>query len=79
MALIVGKADIRASFERKWTSSFVPALLLYGERSKKKSLTAIHSQLVDTGILICMPIPRNNVYIMLKQMMRLVKKLHFTC
>ena len=51
MGLVVGKADIRSSFERAWTS-YVPALLNYGERSKKKAIKEIHSQLVDTGMLL---------------------------
>ena len=50
MAIIVGRSDIRASFERRWTASYVPGLILYGERSKKKSLKEIHAQLVDSGI-----------------------------
>ena len=49
MGLIIGKADIRSAFERAWTSSFVLALLLYGERSKKKAVKDILGQLVDTG------------------------------
>ena len=51
MGLIVGKTDIRSSFERAWTASFVPALLEYGERSKKKAIKDIHSQVVDTGMV----------------------------
>lgn len=50
MGLIVGKADIRSSFERAWTASFVPALLQYGERSKRKAIKDIHSGVVDTGM-----------------------------
>ena len=52
MGLIVGKADIRVAFERAWTGVFVPALLEYGERSRKKAIKDIHSQLIDTGMLL---------------------------
>ena len=49
MALIVGKSDIRVVFEQAWTATFVPALLEYGERSKKKAIKDIHAQLEGTG------------------------------
>ena len=38
VALIIGKSDIRTHFETAWTSVYVPALLLLGERSKKKGI-----------------------------------------
>ena len=49
MGMIIGRADIRSAFERAWTVSYVPSLLRYGERSKKKVMKEIHLQLVETG------------------------------
>ena len=49
IALIVGKSDIRTHFETAWTSVYVPALLLLGERSKKKGIKDIYSRLVESG------------------------------
>ena len=49
--MIIGKKDIRALFEKAWTASYVPALLLYGERSKKKTIKDIFSKLVETGTM----------------------------
>ena len=49
MGLIIGRADIRAAFEKAWTASYVPSLLRYGERSKRKVMKGIHLQLVETG------------------------------
>ena len=49
MGLIVGDKDIRGSFEKAWTSSYVPALLQYGERSRKKSIQDIYTKLSESG------------------------------
>ena len=46
MGMIIGRSDINTAFERAWTASYVPSLLRYGERSKRK---AIYLQLVETG------------------------------
>ena len=50
MALIIGKKDIRSLFQKAWTTMYVPALLLFGERSKKKVIRDILSKLVEAGI-----------------------------
>ena len=50
MGLIIGKPDIRMAFEKAWASVYVPSLLKYGERSKKKSIKEIFIQLVESGI-----------------------------
>lgn len=47
--MIIGKKDIKSLFEKAWTSDCVPALLLYGERSKKKALKNILSDMIETG------------------------------
>ena len=49
MGLIIGKADFRTAFERAWTVSYVPSLLKYGERSKRKAMKETYLQLVETG------------------------------
>ena len=49
MGLIIGRADIKTAFERAWTASYVPSLLKYGERSKRKTMKEIYLQLVETG------------------------------
>ena len=49
MGMIIGRADIRAAFEKAWTASYVPSLLRYGERSTRKVMKEIHMQLVETG------------------------------
>ena len=50
MGLIVGRKDIRTAFEKAWSTSYVPGLLLYGERSKKKAIKEIYSTLVESGM-----------------------------
>ena len=52
MAMIIGKKDIRTLFEKAWTVTFVPALLLFGERSKKKVIKDIFSNLVEAGMFL---------------------------
>ena len=47
MGLIIGKADFRTDFERAWTVSYVPSLLKYGERSKRKAMKETYLQLVE--------------------------------
>ena len=54
MAMIIGKKDIKSLFEKAWTTTYVPALLQYGERSKKKILRDILSDLIETGKNYCM-------------------------
>ena len=49
MGLIIGRKDIRAVFEKVWSTSYVPGLLLFGERSKKKAIKDIHATLVESG------------------------------
>ena len=49
MTLIVGKKDIRFVFEKSWTNSYVPGLLQYAERSKKKLFKDIYSKLDEAG------------------------------
>ena len=49
MGMIVGKADIRLLFEKAWVTTYVPALLLFGERGRKKVVKDIFSRLVETG------------------------------
>ena len=50
IGLIVGKKDIRAAFEASWTTSYVSALLKYGQRSKKKTMKDICMKLVESGV-----------------------------
>ena len=52
IGLIVGKKDIRTAFETTWTTTYVPALLKYGQRSTKKALTDIYTKLVESGMYI---------------------------
>lgn len=52
IGLIVDKKDIRAAFEACWTTSYVSALLKYGERSKKKTIKDICTKLVESGVCI---------------------------
>ena len=48
MGMIVGKADIRLLFEKACVTTYVPALLLFGERGRKKVVKDIFSRLVET-------------------------------
>ena len=50
MGMIVGKAYIPLLFEKAWVISYVPALLLFGERGRKKVVKNIFSRLVETGM-----------------------------
>ena len=52
MGLIVGDKDIRGLFEKAWASSYVPALLEYGERSRKKSIQHIYAKLSEPGTVV---------------------------
>ena len=52
IGFIVDKKDIRAAFEASWTTSYVSALLKYGERSKKKTMKDICTKLVESGVCI---------------------------
>lgn len=74
MGLIFGNADIRSSFEQAWTS-YVPALLHYGE---KKAIKEIHSQLVDTGMLLLSTLSAHAASLRL-QMMLHDKRSPYTC
>ena len=53
MGLVLGRSDIRSSFERLWLK-FVPAIIQYGEKSRKKSMQNISVELVETGIIVYM-------------------------
>ena len=50
MALIIGKNNIRAHFEKMWTSTYVPGLLQYADRTKKKKFKDIYAKLEEAGI-----------------------------
>ena len=52
MAIIIG---IRAHFEKAWTAAYVPALLMYGERSKKRVLKDIFSDMMEAGVYSLVP------------------------
>lgn len=51
MTLIIGKKDIRSSFEKIWTNAYVPGLLQYAEKSKKKIFKDIYNKLDEAGTL----------------------------
>ena len=53
MGLVLGLSDIRSSFERLWLK-FVPAIIQYGEKSRKKSMQNISVVLVETAIIVYM-------------------------
>ena len=76
MALIIGKDDIRAVFEKAWIITYVPALLLFGKRSKKKHIKDIFSQCIETGKIVKYIYTINEHFNNL-QMMLLDKKLHY--
>ena len=48
--MIIGKKDIRTLFEKSWVMSYVPAWLLFGERSKKKTIKNIYSLIDEAGV-----------------------------
>lgn len=48
MSLVLGRSDAKVAFERKW-AKFYPALLKYGERSRKKALQKHMESMVETG------------------------------
>lgn len=47
--MIIGKPDIRSMFEKAWVTCYVPALLQFGGRGRKKSIKDTLSKLVETG------------------------------
>ena len=49
MALIIDEKDIRVSFEHTWTS-FVPGILSYAEKSRKKGVINSLALLQETGV-----------------------------
>ena len=49
MGLIVGIADVKTCFLQKWLSEYVPAIISYGERSRKKSISCHLDDLDETA------------------------------
>ena len=45
------KADVRQLFVRKWMNNYVPAILEYGEKSRKKEASQALENLDATGML----------------------------
>ena len=47
--MITGKKDMRSAFEKAWTHKYLPGLLLYAKRSKKKVFSDILVKLDEAG------------------------------
>ena len=45
MGLIVGQADVKASFVKQWKMKYVPAIIVYASVSTKKNICGL---LTDT-------------------------------
>ena len=49
MGLVLGKSDCRVAFEREW-AKYVPAVLQYGEKSRRKGIVSKMEDMVETGM-----------------------------
>ena len=41
--------DPKATFQKQWTTAYVPAILCYGEKTKKKGIGTILSEMNKLG------------------------------
>ena len=49
LGLIFGKSDIKSQFVTRWSMEYVPAIITYGQKSTKKSISSQMEELDDTG------------------------------
>ena len=49
LGMIFGKSDIKSQFLTRWGMEYVPAIITYGQKSTKKSISSHMEDLDDTG------------------------------
>ena len=43
------KREVKASFEKQWLTAYVPAIILYGKKSRKKTIMGLIKDMKDLG------------------------------
>ena len=43
------KKEVKASFEKQWLTAYVPAIILYGKKSKKKTVVTLIKDMNELG------------------------------
>ena len=43
------KREVKASFEKQWLTAYVPAIILYGKRSRKKTIITLIKDMKELG------------------------------
>ena len=43
------KKEVKASFEKKWLMAYVPAIILYGKKSRKKTVVTLIKDMSELG------------------------------
>ena len=46
---LIWKKDVKACFEKQWMTVYVPAIILYRKKSRKKSIVGLVSGLNELG------------------------------
>ena len=46
---LILKKDVKSSFEKQWLTIYVPAIILYGQRSRKKSVLTLIKNMNKLG------------------------------
>ena len=49
LGLIFGKSDIKSQFLTRWSMEYVPAVIAYGQKSTKRSISSQIENLDETG------------------------------
>ena len=49
--LILGKSDAKGTFITEWNTKYVPAIISYGEKSRKGAITSVVTSMKPTGKL----------------------------
>ena len=43
------KKEVKASFEKQWLTAYVPAIILYGKKCRKKTITTLIKDMNELG------------------------------
>ena len=46
---LILKKEVKASFEKQWLTSYVPAIILYGKKCRKKTITTLIKDMNELG------------------------------
>ena len=49
LCLILGKADAKSAFLSEWNTKYVPAIVSYGEKSRKTAITDLITSMNSSG------------------------------